>query len=134
MKATTININAIRSLIPYAYGAVVHFCRSSARCYGKIALREQLSYEAETGNYSTYEMVEEDRGELQREIINLANAIGNSAQRLNSIAEKKGLVQPLPGVDSMNVSDLIHAVMTYVESLVDAADNEIWLEELEERC
>ena len=33
MNTMNINVNSIKRLIPYAYGAVVHFCRTSARLY-----------------------------------------------------------------------------------------------------
>lgn len=132
MENTVINATSIKKLIPYAYGAVVHFCRTSARLYGKLALREQLDYESVTGIYSSYAMVDQDREELKREILSLAGACASSIHRLNGIAKKHDITTPLPEVNAMSLTELITAITDYVEALVAESDYRTWIKELEE--
>lgn len=130
MNTMHINVNSIKCLIPYAYGAVVHFCRTSARLYGKLAFREQLNYENQTGVFSSFDMVETDRAELKREIVRLASSCATSIQRLNAIARKHNILEPMASANSMSLTELITAVVDYVETLVAESDYKSWLEEV----
>lgn len=132
MKNTVINTTSIKKLIPYSYGAVVHFCRTSARLYGKLALREQLDYETETGDFSTFEMVEQDREELKREVALLARTCSAAIFRLNGIAQTHDILPVMSAVGSMSLTDIITAVVDYVEALVAESDYRSWQIELEE--
>jgi len=132
MKNTVINTTSIKKLIPYSYGAVVHFCRTSARLYGKLALREQLDYETETGDFSSFAMVDQDREGLKREIISLASACVASIHRLNGIAKTHGIIAPMSAVGSMSLTETIAAITDYVEALVAESDYCSWVKGLEE--
>lgn len=130
MKNTSINITSLKRLLPSYSNSVTHLCKCAARAYGKIALREQLDYEAVTNEPSSYEMVDTDREELKQEIIALVNECCSALCRLNGKAKRLGIPEPLPAVSEMNLTARITAVDEYVTTLVSESDYKMWLDEI----
>lgn len=130
MKNTSINITSLRRLLPSSSNSVTHLCKTAARAYGKIALREQLDYETVTDNFSSYEMVNTDREELKQEIISLVNECCQALCRLNATAKRFGIPEPLPAVGEMNLTARITAIDEYVTTLVSESDYKMWLDEI----
>ena len=127
MKTNEINISAVKRLVPIASGNVKYFCQMAARLYGKLALREQLTYENAEDDFSSIENVEADISELKEEIINMAGACAAGARRLNSLAERAGLVAPLPGIDEMSLTEFMESIEVYVSTLVENSDYREWM-------
>lgn len=129
MKNTSINITSLKRLLPSSSKTVTHLCKCAARAYGKIALREQLDYETATDKFSSFEMVDTDREELKQEIIALVNDCCKTLYRLNGVARRLGIPEPLPAVNEMNLTARIAAVDEYVTTLVSESDYKMWLDE-----
>lgn len=119
---STIKVSSLKKLAPLYSNQVKHFCKLSARLYGKLALREQLTIEGP----KTIQQVEEDCAELQKEIVQLANSCRVSIRRLNQMAVSRDIPRPLFGVDDMGLSDFIAAINEYVSRLVAESDFRSW--------
>ena len=117
-----IKVSSLKKLARIYSNQVKHFCKSSARLYGKIALREQLQYDGPV----TIAQVEIDRADLQREIVQLANDCRSSVRRLNVMAEGQNIPLPLYEVDELGLTDFIDTIIEYVSRLVSESDFRGW--------
>lgn len=122
-----INVNTIKSLVPVCPNKIVFFCRCAARLIGKVALREQLNYEASTRNWSSLEAVEADRVELKQQIVKEARLAAKTIRSLNVIADKQGLYPlPLQSIDELSISDFIEVVNVYIDDLIADSEFRAW--------
>jgi len=104
---------------------VKHFIRSTARLYGKLALREQFNLELTTG-FTSYKMVELDHEELCREIIKDAKITAKSLCRLNTLSLQRGYGPVLRRVEELSLTEIIQASADYLEELVAKSDYGDW--------
>ena len=129
---TNINIEATRKLTAICPKKVAHFCRTAARLSGKLALREQFNAENEVGTCSSLAMAEVDGEMLNMAIIKSARDCADTLYRLNVIAKKHGIPEPLKDVAEMNLTGIIAAVNEYVTTLVGESDFRDWVADYEE--
>ena len=125
----TINIDSLKNLTSIAPTKIVHFCKVSARLCGKLALREQFNTEQSLGVCSSLAMAEVDEEQLKAEIIKSARDCADTLFRLNILAKKNGVLEPLKEVTELDLSGVIEAVSTYVTALVGASDYREWVDD-----
>lgn len=128
---TYINIMSTRKLTAICPKKVAHFCRTAARLSGKLALREQFNAEKETGICSSLEMAEVDGEQLKMAIVKSARDCADTLYRLNVIAKKNGIQEPLKNVAELDLTEIIEAVNGYVTTLVGESDFRDWVSDYE---
>lgn len=127
----TINIESLKKLTTIAPSKMVHLCKVSARLCGKLALREQFNTEQSLGVCSSLAMAEVDEDQLKGAIIKSARDCADTLFRLNILAKKNGIQEPLKEVSELDLSGIIEAVSAYVTALVGDSDYREWVSDYE---